>query len=326
MMRRKWTRLLRWGFAFIFALNLLTATHPATAQPVAPLHRSLSVSLAEPVQLDVEIAKGEVRIFYSHEGELSITTSSVVSPGNGSHEGIAAAPAIEQVGNNIRISDSPDAAQDAPRAILYRIDVPYRTVVKATVRDGKLSISGVLGPVRATTVSGNIALSYVSKEATAHSGSGNIDLQVIGRKVTASAEKGNISCTRATQEVVAETNDGDIDFAVVGPASAIVKTGTGRITVQGARNALSAATDAGDLHVKAVPNEGWHLQSKTGVVRVEFPPGVKAELDAASQSGVISVERTDVQHAENIHTLHQPLNGGGPMVKVETVSGAIVIQ
>ena len=326
MRSRKAKRCLRSGFNFIFALTLATTAHPANAQPLEPYHRSLSVSLAEPVQLDVEVSKGEVRIFYSHEGEVSITTSGGASPGNPSTGGLAAAPSIEQNGNGIRIRDTPDAGYDATSAVLYRIDVPYRTVVRATVQEGKLSISGVLGPVQATTRIGNIALSYVSKETTAQTGSGNIALQVIGGKVTASAEKGNISCTRATQDVVAETNDGDIDFAVVGAASAIVKTGTGRVTIQGARAKLSVTTDAGELHVKAVPRDSWHLQSKAGVVRVEFPPDVKAELDAASQSGTISVERNDVQHPENAHRRHQSLNGGGPTVKVQTESGAIVIQ
>jgi hypothetical protein len=61
-------------------------------------------------------------------------------------------------------------------------------------------------------------------------------------------------------------------------------------------------------------------------VRVELPPEAKFEVDAASNSGEISVERDDTSRPGDSHRLHQAVNGGGTRIQMSTESGRIVIQ
>jgi hypothetical protein len=165
-----------------------------------------------------------------------------------------------------------------------------------------------MGPVSALTGRGDINVSYVSKELVAQAGAGNLDLQVIGARAEAKTGNGNISCTRAVQGVTAETQEGDITLMVVGASSATVKAGWGRISVGGARCNLLSSTDAGELHIKAVPHGDWQLRSASGTVRVELPPSAKFEGDALSNSGTISVERDDIPRPDNTHHLHAASN------------------
>ena len=135
---------------------------------------------------------------------------------------------------------------------------------------------------------------YISKGLVARATSGNLDIEVIGEKVEATTGSGNISCTRVAQGVSAETGDGDIVLMLVGASSANVRKGTGRIEVGGARGNLIALTDAGDLHVKALPHEDWTLKTVSGKIHLELPPATSFNVDAESNSGELSIRRDDM--------------------------------
>ncbi len=311
----------------ILAITFTALAHLGCAQSVDQYHRTLIVSTAEPVVLGVGLPKGELQILYSREGQVTVTALPQSSFRGTQNRNVAGAIALDQDGNRIQlryVSNSP--SDETGAGILYRIDVPYRTVVTANVLDGKLAISGVMGPVKASTGRGDINVSYVSKEVVAQASVGNLDLQVIGARAEAKTGNGNISCTRAAQGIAAETQEGDITLMVVGASTATVKAGSGRINVGGARGSLLGSTDTGELHVKAVPQGDWQLRSATGTVRVELPPSAKFEVDAASNLGEIAVDRGDTQRADDIHHLHQAVNGGGARITVHTDSGRIFIQ
>ncbi|MBI3476257.1 MAG: DUF4097 family beta strand repeat protein [Acidobacteria bacterium] len=307
-------------------IGVAALVQPVGAQVINHYHRTLTVAMNDAVMLDVDVPKGELQIFYSHEGQLSVTASSQISSRAMQESDLEAAISIVQDGNRIRLRHVSPSPEDAGVGVLYRLDVPYRTAVTATIHEGKLAISGILGPVQATTDRGNITASYISKELVARAGSGDLEIQVIGAMVDASTGNGNISCSRAAQGVTAETQAGDITLMVVGPSSAIVKSGTGRINIGGARGALQGTTDAGDLRVKAVPYQDWHLRSVAGAVRIELPPSAKFNVEAASTSGEVAVERDDIPRADDHHHLSQSVRGGGPLMDARTESGRIVIQ
>jgi hypothetical protein len=96
--------------------------------------------------------------------------------------------------------------------------------------------------------------------------------------------------------------------------------------VGGARSNVLVSTDAGELHIKAVPRGDWQIRSASGNVRVELPPGAQFEVDAASKLGEIEVERDDIRHSDDIHHLRQAVNGGGTLLRMSTESGKIGIQ
>jgi hypothetical protein len=52
----------------------------------------------------------------------------------------------------------------------------------------------------------------------------------------------------------------------------------------------------------------------------------KWEVEAASTSAEISVERDDTSPPHDVHHIHQAVNGGGTRIRMSTESGRIVIQ
>jgi hypothetical protein len=279
------------------------------------------------VTLDIEVAKGEVQILYSRDGQVSIAGFAQASSGGLDNKFFSAVLTIEQSGNHLKIRHvSNPAYPEEGINVLYRIDVPYRTEVNSKVNNGRQTLSGIMGPVTAATRKGDIKASYISKGLQAEAETGNLDLDVIGEHVEAKTGNGNISCTRLAQGITAETEDGDITLAVVGPSAAIVKSGTGRIDAGGVRGTFVASTNAGDLHVKAVLHDDWLLNSASGNIRFDLPPAAKFELDVSTNSGEFQVNRDDIAtpHSDVRH-LHQQVNGGGKHIQAHTGSGRIVI-
>jgi DUF4097 and DUF4098 domain-containing protein YvlB len=317
--------LVRFVVCSAFAVHLIAWAPLAAAQSVDQYHRTLTVSANDPVTLEVDVPKGELQILYGREGQVSVSAVPQSSGKASPHKNFDGGITLVQNGNDIKLADVSNF-QYPGVGVLYRIDVPYRTVITSTINNGNLTISGVMGPVKAKTGRGDIKVSYVSKELVAQAGSGNLDLQVIGGRVEASAESGSISCSRAALGVSAETQDGDITLMEVGSSTAIVKKGSGRINVGGIRGSFLGTADTGDVRVKAVPYSDWQLGSRTGTVRVALPRAAKFEVEAASTSGEISVERNDTSRPNDVHHLHQAVNGGGTRIQLSTESGRIVIQ
>ncbi len=311
----------------IVAFALLACAQLSFAQRVPEFQRTLAVTPAEPVTLDVDVPVGEVHVSYGSDGEVSIAVSAKADKA-GIADRVSPAPLnIEQSGNQIVIR-SPHTSDGEERiSLLYRIDVPYRTKLTSKLHIGKQSITGLLGPVDAATDKGDIKAAYISKEVEAHIGVGNLDLQVIGGHVEAVVGEGNITCTRLPQGVSAETADGDITLAVVGPSTAIVKNGTGRIDIGGARDTLVGATKMGDIHVKAIPHREWQLSSASGTIRVELPLSAGFDLEASTGTGELQFDRDDMTRVDaNIREFHHAINGGGERITLHTDSGRIAVQ
>jgi len=308
-------------------LALAACMQSAFAQSAHESRRTLPVTPSDPVTLDVHLGGGRLQIAYGRPEEVTITAFSL-SPGAKTGKARGADLVVRQDGNKIEIRDLSSAETTEQRAeIVCKIDVPYQTEVNSVVDRGKQTIIGVMGPVKASTDTGDIKVSYVSKGVSVEAGAGNLALEVIGERVHAKTGNGNISCIRAFQGASAETGAGDIVLMVVGPSTAIVKDGTGRIDVGGARGSFKGSTLRGDLHIKAMPHDDWWLNSSSGNIRIEVPPSTRFCVDAATKVGEILVDRTDIQRSNSeLHSLYQKVNGGGKRMELRTDTGNIVIR
>jgi hypothetical protein len=319
----------RTQWAWIAGVATLACVQLSFARHAPELHRTFMVEAVEAVTLDIDAPSGDLRILYGREGQVSISGFAKAAAGDAVDDNFFnSAVRIEQNGNHITIRQrSSRAYPEEDIKVLYWIDVPYRTEVTSRLGQGQQIIKGILGPVNVVTEKGDIAAAYISRGLRAQVGRGNLDLQVIGEHVEATASSGNISCMRLPQGVSAETGDGDIRLMVVGPSSAIVKKGTGRIDVGGARGTLVGSTDQGDVHIRAIPHADWHLIAGSGRVRLELPPVVKVELEASTKTGEFQIDRDDIAKPDaGSCRLHQELNGGGPRIEVHTESGKIAIR
>lgn len=320
---------LRMAQGFALAVALTTCAQPSLAQSVPEYHRTLQVTITDPVILDVHLADGELQIAYSRDEQVSIVATARTHAGTKPSEEFLTAPIlVEQNGNRVTIRNSTGAGS-AERMVRMtcRIDAPYWTEVHSVMDNGKQTVTGIMGPVKAQTGKGDIKVSYVSKGALAEAGSGNLDLEVIGARVEARTGDGDISCIRAIQGVEAETGDGDIVLTVVGPSKATVKKGNGRIEVGGARGGFIGSTAGGELRIRAAPHDNWRLSSVSGSIRIELPPKAMFELNATTNSGEVLIKRDDMESPNaNVRNFHQKVNGGGKRIEAHTESGKIMIR
>lgn len=310
-------------------LAVLACVPISSAQSTTQIHRTFTLSTVEPLVLDVDISSGDLQIVYGRDGQVSLTgVAKAASDAKLDDTFFPSVLSMEQAGNHLTLRSVPNSAYPEEGVhFVYRIEVPYRTQLTSRLGQGKQNISGIMGPVMAVTSRGDIKASYISKGLQAQIDHGNVDLQVIGDHVEAKTGLGNISCARAEQGISAITGDGDITLMVVGSSTATVKKGNGRIDVGGARGRFTGSTDAGDLHVRAIPHDDWELNSTSGNVRLELPPFPKLALNASTETGEFQVERDDIaKPPANSRHLDQTLNGGTKRIDVHTESGSIVIR
>jgi hypothetical protein len=310
------------------ALIMVASVALGERKPTSEFQRTLAVINAEPVVLNIEIISGDLEVLYSRDGQVSIAGFAQADGDSELDDNyFSASLTLDQAGNRITLRHSDPGAVQGKVKVRYRIDVPYRTEVVCIVNRGKQSIRGVLGPVTAKAGIGDIKASYISKGLQAEVESGNIDLQVIGEHVEARTNKGNITGERLAQGIDARTGDGDVSLIVVGPSTALVEKGNGRIEVGGAWGALTCSTEGGDLHVQAVPHGYWKLNSASGVIRLDLPPVANFDLDISDDSGEIQIERDDLSTpSSDAHRVSQSVGGGGKRIEVHTVNGRITIR
>jgi hypothetical protein len=307
----------------------LACARLAAAQSTTHFQQVFQFAPTQPLFLDVDVPIADLEILYSHDGEVRLNgTAQASSSTKLDDRFFKSVLSVELTATHFTVRHVPDPAYpENAIKVRYRIDVPYRTQVTSKVGRGRQTISGIMGPVSAITTKGDIEVSYVSKGLQIQDGDGDISLQVIGEHADARTGAGNIICERIPQGVSAEAGEGNITLMVVGPSSATVRRGTGRIDVGGARGSFKGKTDQGDLHIKAIPRDRWQLQSVAGNIRLELPFKAGFDLDASTDSGEFQVDRGDfTKPASGSRRLHQDVNGGGMLIDVRTVSGNIAIR
>jgi DUF4097 and DUF4098 domain-containing protein YvlB len=296
------------------AVTTLSRIGVASASEQIPVfQRILPMDIKEPATLSIAVSGGDVDIAYSHENQIAVYAFGKDAGGKDLPvEFFGKTLFIEQKGNSVSIRDSigADSLLSSLYSINYRVDVPRRTTVDSVVSGiGNQSLLGVTGPAKLASGAGDITAQYVTSAA-----------------IDARTGKGNISCIRVF-EVNAETGEGNITLMEDGNSKAVVKRGRGKIEVGGARGTVDGSTDAGTLHIRAVPWGDWQLKSSSGNIRIELPPKAKVDVEASSGSGEVEVGRDDMQNAgASIHHLHQQVNGGGKHVVARNIRGRISIE
>ena len=176
-------------------------------------------------------------------------------------------------------------------------------------------ISGMQG-AELQTGGGSIQLQNCNGGVKVETGGGSIDLGNIGGPAELSTGGGSIHLASAKGRVRAETGGGTIEL--LGVPSAHAETGAGSIEVKliasGERNDSSLETSAGDITVYLDPSLKISVRASIEVanghrINSDFP-----EIKISSEGG---------DYGPKTFTAEGNLNGGGPVLKVQTETGDI---
>ncbi len=146
-------------------------------------------------------------------------------------------------------------------------------------------------------------------------------------------------------------NPGSVEYTITVPRQARldeIKLINGLLDVQGVSGEIRASCINGQLQahnlqgpaelstingeleasVNQVPSSELKLSSVNGRLRVTLPSNVQAEIEASTVSGSISDDfgLSVTRHQFVGHSLHGQLGGGGTLVKLSNVNGAIEIR
>jgi hypothetical protein len=254
-----------------------------------PFDRTLSVS-GEP-QLMVSTGSGNIHLTRGSGSEIRIHGTVRVSR-DGSEEQarqIAANPPIEQSGNVIRVGQHHEEHWEGI-SIDYEIEAPAGTVLNATSGSGNIEDEGVGQNAKLETGSGDITASSLQGAFIVRTGSGNITAE--------------------------QTGEGDVK----------AETGSGNIEIKDVHGSFHAQTGSGDIKATGTPSAPWTLQTGSGNIDV-WSGNAAITLDGSTGSGsVITDHEMLVQGSLDHHHIKGNLNGGGPLVRVQTGSGEIHIH
>jgi hypothetical protein len=289
----------------------LTATLTATAQ-------DLVADSTEPEGMPAVAAQGESRATMTFDRTLSVSgeTQLMVSTGSGNihltrgsdsqihihgliqvnRDGseeqareIAANPPIEQTGNVIRVGPQHEEHWEGI-SLNYDIEAPAGTLLGAT------------------------------------SGSGNIVDESVGRNAKLQTGSGDITASSLQGPFVLRTGSGNITAEQTGEGDVKAETGSGNIEIKDVHGSFYAQTGSGDIKATGTPSAQWTLQTGSGNIDL-WPGSAPLTLDGSTGSGsVITDHEMLVQGSLDRHHIKGNLNGGGPLVRVQTGSGEIHVH
>ncbi len=225
--------------------------------------------------------------------------------------------------------------------------------INAETGGGSIDVGTVASEVNLHTGGGSIKVNSAKGKIVAESGGGTVIVSSGGQGADLETGGGDIHLDRCDGHVKASTGGGSIELGdIAGPAE--ISTGGGSIRLNSAKGPVRAETGGGTIELWGVPSA--HAETAAGGIEAKFVPssGDKSDSSLETSAGDITVYlvpnvnisiRAAIEIA-NGHTIRSDfpeiriradggdfgpktvtaegsLNGGGPVLKVQTMTGDI---
>lgn len=309
---------------------IATSATPAVAQRF-PFDRSFDVT--GPSTLDVSTIRGKIDIVAGKPGRIIVTGVVTVRvawdvPANAVElaQQVAVAPPLERDRDTIRLRPPSDTAAQRAVTVSYQVQVPPNTEVRATSDSGATTVRGVTARVDVRTQSGAIDLGSLAGVVSVSSGSGAVTIDGVEGALTVTTVSSAFAGSGLGSSLRVRTRSGEVDAALTGAGDVVVETGSSAIRLRGVRGGLTATTQSGRVSVQGVPGRLWTATSGSSRVEMDVGKGAAFSIDARSRSGSVTVEGDTVQGSVAKRQVEGTVNGGGPLVQINSGSGAIRIR
>lgn len=273
--------------ALFCGITLLLCAATAAFAAEASFERNLSVN--DRPDLTISNGAGSIHLTAGPANQIHIV-GRVHSDWPGSDDRvsqIAAHPPIEQTGNIVRIGHQNNLQHVS---IEYEIQAPAGSYLSAATGSGSLTVDGVGDDAKLATGSGSIHATGLRGSFSAETGSGQIYAEQVG-----------------TGDVKAET-------------------GSGSIELRNVDGAVRVETGSGSVKLAGKPTGPWKIETGSGSVEL-WTGDAAFSLNAECGAGSIHSDRDVLtQGSPNRHHLEGKVNGGGPLVHIQTGAGSINIH
>jgi DUF4097 and DUF4098 domain-containing protein YvlB len=162
-------------------------------------------------------------------------------------------------------------------------------------------------------------------------GNGDVNVQQTVGDVEITSGNGDVTIKESLGQVNVSTGNGDITISAA-RGSVKASTGNGRVEANTAKGPVEAMSGNGDINIRmaSLPADAGPMSFHTGSgdVRLTLPGDFNGELDANTGNGSIDSD-FDIRVSGRINNtrLHGTVgNGNGPLVKLRSGNGRIVIR
>ena len=220
---------------------------------------------------------------------------------------------------------------------------------------GSIELGTMGGDVAVETGGGSIRIKSAGGSVAATSGGGSIEVVSAVRAVSAETGGGSIRVQKCGAEVKVGSGGGSLEIGDTGGA-VIAQTGGGSIRVWNAKGKVSAESGGGSIHLAGLTH-GVQVETGAGGITAEFAGGasltdsmletssgdvtvylpanvgvtIRGDIEAGSKNSVRSdfgelrVVSDSDQWGPHEVLVEGKINGGGPVLKIRTTTGNIVL-
>jgi hypothetical protein len=262
---------------------------------------------------------------------------------------------VETDGGNVEVSAISGRASAESGGGTIRFD-DIGGQATADTSGGNIDVGTTASDVNLQTGGGTIKVNSVKGKIVAESGGGNIAVVACNSGAELQTGGGSIQVEHCNGKVRVSTGGGSIDLGDIG-GSAEIETGGGSIRLNSAKGFVKAETGggsidlgsvpgaraetgAGGITAKFVPSGGNHsdsqLETSAGDITIYLVPGVNLDVRASievanghrirSDFPEIHVTAEGGDWGPKTISAEGNLNGGGPELKVQTMTGDICFR
>jgi len=180
------------------------------------------------------------------------------------------------------------------------------------------------------TSGGAITIGDLGGKVAARTSGGSIKLGKIGAEIDARTSGGGITIDEARGAATLKTSGGSIKAGrIAGPAD--ISTSGGGITLESVEGPVHAHTSGGSVRagITGALKEDSSLSTSGGSVSVNVAKSAAFRLDAATSGGGVDAAGLTLTLEKAGHgrsSLAGAVNGGGPLLKLRTSGGNIVVR
>jgi DUF4097 and DUF4098 domain-containing protein YvlB len=263
---------------------------------------------AEPIDLVIEIGKGEVRIFAA---ETTETTLDVEGPD-------AEDVTVTFEGKTLRVIGPKHGGGifNKESSLDVRVSLPTDSNLAVKTGSADIEVEGQVGASRIKTGSGEVSCDTFSGPASIDTGSGDVEVSEGHAELNIKSGSGDVSVGSCVRELNVSTGSGDVE---VGTANArtVVKTGSGDLRVVTANADVSLSTGSGDLTIGTARRGKVSAKGASSDIQIGIPSGTPVWADINTVTGRVR---------SSIESVGAPKDGQDHIeLQARTVSGDITL-
>ena len=223
------------------------------------------------------------------------------------------------------------------------VEVPSGVAVELTGASADLGSEAVPNPQRLETASGDIVVESPAGPVTIETASGDIHVNR-GRTLEARSVSGDVRIQDMVGPLSIDTASGDVKVAGAGdsirietvsgdvvveraPRGAWVSTASGEIELRHVSGRLFAESVSADIRATlAAPVRETRIESSSGDVNLGLPSNAACTIEMRTTSGELQVDVPSQTKTVSRRQVTAVVRGGTIPVRIETVSGSIVVS